>query len=318
MICPKCGHKRTSLENHHTPKEQCPSCGVFYFKYVSQQNNAKHPETHHHRKPTIKTKIRTHYDNLKVARDAPFGVIKAAYQALSVDYQSDKHQCNKGSAEKILNHIKASYEVLIDPIKREAYDDWIRDQESTRLEGEGRTNKNAAKIFINAAKCFIDEKLISKILLGNIIEKIPPKRLPLFKYSAVFLVASLILIATNYALLSNDISGTIFIKTRGADNIKLGLVDVKALPLTKSLLPYVEWPEVLFSVHDANEVGSVQSVTNAEGRFNLRLKRGLKYILTAKASRYIYGGDVEIYKWALVIDGKSTEEIILSNNNMIN
>jgi DnaJ-class molecular chaperone len=35
------------------------------------------------------TNIRTHYDNLKVARNAPDSVIKAAYKALCQTYHPD-------------------------------------------------------------------------------------------------------------------------------------------------------------------------------------------------------------------------------------
>ncbi|WP_083446899.1 DnaJ domain-containing protein [Azoarcus sp. CIB] len=37
------------------------------------------------------SRIRTHYDNLKVARDAPIEVIKAAYPSLSQKYHPDRN-----------------------------------------------------------------------------------------------------------------------------------------------------------------------------------------------------------------------------------
>lgn len=72
------------------------------------------------------TKIYTHYDNLKVSRNAPPEVIKAAYKALGQRYHPDKD----GGDERIFKIIKDSYEVLIDPDRRAAHDQWIRQQES--------------------------------------------------------------------------------------------------------------------------------------------------------------------------------------------
>jgi DnaJ-class molecular chaperone len=74
--------------------------------------------------------IATHYDNLKVARDAPNSVIKAAYKALSQTFHPDKYQGSNEEAESFMKNINASYTVLIDPVKRAAHDIWIREQES--------------------------------------------------------------------------------------------------------------------------------------------------------------------------------------------
>ena len=40
------------------------------------------------------TKVRTHYDNLKVARNAPPEVIRAAYKALAQKYHPDRNSNN--------------------------------------------------------------------------------------------------------------------------------------------------------------------------------------------------------------------------------
>ena len=73
-------------------------------------------------------KIRTHYDNLKVAANAPDNVIRAAYKALCQKYHPDKSQGNKEEHERILKIISNSYQVLIDPAKRVAHDIWIKEQ----------------------------------------------------------------------------------------------------------------------------------------------------------------------------------------------
>jgi DnaJ-class molecular chaperone len=76
------------------------------------------------------TKIRNHYDNLKVARDAPVSVIKAAYKAPCQNYHPDKFPGGSKEAERIMKIVNASYVVLIDPVKRAIHDVWIREQEA--------------------------------------------------------------------------------------------------------------------------------------------------------------------------------------------
>lgn len=76
------------------------------------------------------TNIRTHYDNLKVTRDAPASVIKAAYKALCQTFHPDKFQGSIEEAERIIRLVNASYAVLIDPVKRAGHNAWIREQEA--------------------------------------------------------------------------------------------------------------------------------------------------------------------------------------------
>ena len=74
-------------------------------------------------------KVHTHYDNLKVARNAPFEVIRAAYKSLSQLHHPDRNKDNP-EANRIMRIINASYEVLSDPIRRKEHDEWIKKQES--------------------------------------------------------------------------------------------------------------------------------------------------------------------------------------------
>lgn len=73
-------------------------------------------------------KIHTHYDNLKVARNAPPEVIRAAYKTLSQKFHPDR---NPGNAEaaRIMAIINTSYEVLSGPDKRQEHDLWVAQQE---------------------------------------------------------------------------------------------------------------------------------------------------------------------------------------------
>lgn len=74
------------------------------------------------------TKIRTHYDNLKVTRNAPDIVIKAAHKALLQMHHPDK-ATDKVAAERITRILNDAREVLLDPVRRKQHDDWIKEQE---------------------------------------------------------------------------------------------------------------------------------------------------------------------------------------------
>lgn len=81
-------------------------------------------------------RIHTHYDNLKVARDAPPEVIRAAYKTLSQKYHPDRHG-NSAEAIRIIQIINSAYAVLSDPARRREHDDWIsRNEVVTSRTGE--------------------------------------------------------------------------------------------------------------------------------------------------------------------------------------
>jgi curved DNA-binding protein CbpA len=69
----------------------------------------------------------THYDNLKLTRDAPQALISAAYKVLAHKYHPDK---NVGSEEalRMMQLINASYRVLNDADKKAEHDRWIAQQ----------------------------------------------------------------------------------------------------------------------------------------------------------------------------------------------
>lgn len=73
-------------------------------------------------------KIHTHYDNLKVSRDAPIEVLRAAYKSLAQKYHPDKNQ-NSDDATRVMTAINAAHNVLSDPATRAAHDRWIAAQE---------------------------------------------------------------------------------------------------------------------------------------------------------------------------------------------
>ncbi len=136
IFCPKCGYQRTAADDPSIPQGKCPSCEVYYAKYISQQNASKPEPRKQKKSEQPKAKVRTHYDNLKVARDVSTSDIQAAYDALVDAYRPDKHPDNKDSAEKVMKVIQAAYEVLIDPVRRVEYDAWIREQETADIRKE--------------------------------------------------------------------------------------------------------------------------------------------------------------------------------------
>jgi curved DNA-binding protein CbpA len=83
-------------------------------------------------------RVHTHYDNLKVARNAPAEVIRAAYKTLSQKYHPDRNP-NSPDAIRIIQIINTAYEVLSDPVKRHEHDNWIARAEATPQEATAAT-----------------------------------------------------------------------------------------------------------------------------------------------------------------------------------
>ena len=80
---------------------------------------------------TSAPKIAHYYGRLNVATDAPPEVIRAAYKALVQKYHPDRHQ---GSLrhELLVTALNKAQEVLLDPARRAAHDQWIRQGEIRR------------------------------------------------------------------------------------------------------------------------------------------------------------------------------------------
>jgi DnaJ-class molecular chaperone len=75
-------------------------------------------------------RIHTHYDNLKVTRNAPPEVIRAAYKTLCQKFHPDRNPDNE-NAKKTFLLIRTAYETLSDPEKRRLHDAWIVSVEAT-------------------------------------------------------------------------------------------------------------------------------------------------------------------------------------------
>ena len=63
-----------------------------------------------------------YYDILGVAKGAPADEIKKAYRKQALEWHPDKHQKDKEVAEKRFKEINEAYQILSDPKKKQAYD----------------------------------------------------------------------------------------------------------------------------------------------------------------------------------------------------
>jgi len=72
--------------------------------------------------------VKTHYDNLKVARNAPSEVIRAAYRVLAQKYHPDLNAGDVDAA-RIMKLVNVAYDTLSDPRKRSEHDAWIAERE---------------------------------------------------------------------------------------------------------------------------------------------------------------------------------------------
>jgi curved DNA-binding protein CbpA len=77
------------------------------------------------------SELPTHYANLRVARNAPPEVIRAAYKALIQKHHPDRHP-GDAKAERIVRLLNEAYAVLNDPEQRARHDVWIAQQEHSQ------------------------------------------------------------------------------------------------------------------------------------------------------------------------------------------
>jgi len=87
----------------------------------------------------LRRKLVTHYDNLKVASNAPDVVIRAAYRVLVQQNHPDKFP-DRAVAEHRIKIINKAYEVLSDPGRRKAHDEWIAAQSAHSARNEAKAS----------------------------------------------------------------------------------------------------------------------------------------------------------------------------------
>ncbi len=90
------------------------------------------------------TRVHTHYDNLKIARNAPPEVVKAAYRVLAQKYHPDKHPGNR-DAIRVMALVNESYGVLSDPARRKQHDEWIELEERSAAPAPQERQTDTAK-----------------------------------------------------------------------------------------------------------------------------------------------------------------------------
>lgn len=79
--------------------------------------------------------VPTHYANLRVARNAPPEVIRAAYKALMQKHHPDRNP-GDAEAERIVRLLNTAYAALNDPKQRAQHDAWISTQKAQRLQAQ--------------------------------------------------------------------------------------------------------------------------------------------------------------------------------------
>lgn len=90
------------------------------------------------------SKLTTHYDNLKIARNAPPSVVKAAYKALAQQYHPDRNP--HPEAQRWMQIINDAYSVISDPVRRAEHDKWIEKNEKKSLEVKRQAVSQSAEI----------------------------------------------------------------------------------------------------------------------------------------------------------------------------
>lgn len=81
----------------------------------------------------------THYDNLKVTRNAPTEVIRAAYRVLAQKYHPDVNP--SPDALRVMKIFNEAWDVLSDPTRRAEHDQWIVEQERRTKPPKSFTNE---------------------------------------------------------------------------------------------------------------------------------------------------------------------------------
>lgn len=103
----------------------------------------------------------THYDNLRVAHNAPAEVIKASYRVLAQMYHPDRNK--DPNAARNMQIINDAYNVLSDPQQRKEHDAWIGKQTgNSGSNGRGSYGENANLRSINAELTRINTLLYNR------------------------------------------------------------------------------------------------------------------------------------------------------------
>lgn len=92
------------------------------------------------------------YKVLKISRDAPDEVIRAAYKALASKYHPDKNPGNSAFA-RIMQHINDAYALLSDPARRSEYDRISMADKNSRPVAQPSSGGNKVTIYCRNCSC---------------------------------------------------------------------------------------------------------------------------------------------------------------------
>lgn len=141
------------------------------------------------------SQFQTHYDNLKVARNAPPEVIRAAYKSLSQKFHPDHHQGTNDST-RAFQMISAAYAVLSNPELREQHDLWIAQTETQlrQTAAASRSRRAEDRPGASASGRQSSQTLLSAPYVAELSRLLRPSRSLAFLTSAVLIVVMLIML----------------------------------------------------------------------------------------------------------------------------
>jgi len=126
------------------------------------------------------SKFQCHYECLKVTRDAPAEVIRAAYRSLSQKHHPDKNVGDQDAA-RVMARLNYAYSVLSDPAQRALYDAQLMHEQHARdhygagddadfaapRAGSGRTWLNRISLYAIGRKGRIAAAVTFVVLIGG-------------------------------------------------------------------------------------------------------------------------------------------------------
>lgn len=122
------------------------------------------------------------------------------------------------------------------------------------------------------------------------------------------LIVLLCVFALSCAKAETDISGEIFIATKGGQNFKLGAVPVYVFK--KSSID--GYREVKSSAFNFLSSAADKTISDSDGRFSIKLPAG-EYFLAVEAERDVFG-KTESYQWLIPVSA-NREKVTVSLNN---
>ena len=141
------------------------------------------------------SQFQTHYDNLKVARNAPPEVIRAAYKSLSQKFHPDHHKGTEEST-RAFQLIGAAYAVLSDPELREQHDQWIAQTETQHWQAAAASRSRRAEDRPGRAgqSHQINQVPLTAPYIAELSNLLRPSRALAFLTSAALIVVMLVML----------------------------------------------------------------------------------------------------------------------------